>query len=246
MSYSPTPEQLKRYKENRARKLAAMTPEEREERLRKRREYEREKRIHSDKERREHDRAVKLAYVNRKTLENPNWNHERYLRSKLVKSRRAAELEKTLKEDEKICSRCKFVRKKDDFPMTRAGEPSTLCSKCYNLVTQRFDTESISYWKRKASEQNGKAKRRLKALNRLSPETLIPVTGDDLFGLWKSQDRKCAYCGIPLTVLITAYDHKVPLARGGNHCIDNIHLLCHNCNVSKFIMTDEDYRRLTQ
>lgn len=242
-NYKPTAEQRAKYNENRRKKLAAMSPEEREARLAARREYEREKRQLSGEERRKHDREVRLAYVHNKKLENPNWENDRYMRSKLKKAQRAAELAKTLKEDEQICSRCKFARKKDDFPITRSGIRSTMCTKCYNTVYQGFDTDSLKYWKTQAAAQNTKAKSRLRKYGRLDEQgAFIAVTGEELQALWEKQEHRCAYCGIPLNVLITAYDHKLPLSRGGAHCIDNLQLLCHNCNVSKFTMTDDEYQ----
>lgn len=245
--WKPTEEQRRRYKENEKAKLAALTPEEREARLAKRRIYEREKRIAGGAERREHDRQIRLAYEHRKKMENPNWSSDKYMKSKCVKARRAAELNKQLKPGEKLCSRCKFIRPEDDFPITRTGDRSTMCSKCYSIVTRDFDTSALTFWKAQAAKINTKAKTRLKKLYPDAWESrYAPVTGEELMALWESQQHKCAYCGIPLNSLIMAYDHKHPLARTGYHGIDNIQLLCHNCNVSKFIMDDDDYRKFIQ
>jgi len=244
--YKPTPEQKQRYKENRRLKRANESPEEREERLVRRRAYEREKRITSGEERRRHDREVRIAYVNNKRMENPNWESERYKRSKCIKAQRAADLAKTLKAGEQICSRCKFVRSVDDFPMTRSGKRSTMCSKCYRQVTKEFDTTSLSFWKTQAAKINTKAKARLKKLGADLPTRFKPISGKEVMNIWEAQKHKCNYCGIPLTVLIMAYDHKMPLAHGGEHSINNLQLICHNCNVSKFTMSDEDYRKLIQ
>lgn len=245
--YNITEEQRHRYNENRRLKLASQTPEEREARLRARRAYEKEKRRIGGEERRLHDREIQIAYVNRKRMENPNWEADRYAKSKSVKAQRASRLAATLSPGEKICSRCKFVRNEDDFPYTRQGDRSTMCRKCFDLVTKRFDTADISYWKVQASSINSKARRRLKLLGRYEePGAFTCITGDELMAKWDQQQHRCAYCGIQLTPLITAYDHKVPISKGGTHCADNIQLLCHNCNVSKFTMTDERYRSLIQ
>ena len=245
-TYKITPEQRAKYKETERLKRLNETPEEREARLARRREYEMRKRKEGGEERRQHDREVRIAYVNRKRLDNPDWESDRYKKSKCVKAQRAAELAKTLKEGEQICSRCKFVRRIEDFPVTRTGKRSTMCKKCYDQVTKEFDTESLSYWKTQAARINTKAKHRLVKLGADLDTRFHPVTGEQLMELWETQKHQCAYCHTDLTVLITAYDHKHPLSKGGEHSIDNLQLICHNCNVSKFTMDDEDYRKLIQ
>lgn len=245
-TYKITPEQRARYQETARLKRLNETPEEREKRLKARREYEMQKRIAGGEERRQHDREIRIAYVNRKVTANPNWQSDRYKKSQCVKAQRAAELAKTLKEGEQICSRCKFVRPLEDFPITRTGKRSTMCKKCYDHVTKEFDTDSLSYWKTQAAKINAKSKHRLIKLDADLAVRFKPVTGEQMMALWEAQEHRCAYCRVPLTVLITAYDHKHPLSKGGEHSIDNLQLICHNCNVSKFTMDDEDYRKLIQ
>jgi 5-methylcytosine-specific restriction endonuclease McrA len=50
---------------------------------------------------------------------------------------------------------------------------------------------------------------------------------------------RCGYCGAdgPLH-----QDHRVPLARGGAHSIENIIPACGPCNRRKHTMTDEEFR----
>lgn len=48
----------------------------------------------------------------------------------------------------------------------------------------------------------------------------------------------CAYCGDAVKEI----DHKLPLSKGGDHSIENLQMLCLDCNRSKHDMTDEEFR----
>lgn len=49
----------------------------------------------------------------------------------------------------------------------------------------------------------------------------------------------CPYCGDPTKEI----DHKLPLSKGGEHSIENLEMLCLDCNRSKHDMTDEEFRK---
>jgi 5-methylcytosine-specific restriction endonuclease McrA len=51
----------------------------------------------------------------------------------------------------------------------------------------------------------------------------------------------CPYCASP----VKEVDHKQPLSKGGKHEIDNLQMLCLDCNRSKHDKTDEEFRALT-
>jgi 5-methylcytosine-specific restriction endonuclease McrA len=235
--YQITQEQRDRYNANRRAKKAKETPEERENRLSKRREYERLKRIEGGEALRRRTREQALAWVNKKRAEDPDWESKRYKKSKLKKEQLASERAATLKEGEKLCPRCLFVRAIEDFPMTRAGQRASVCKKCFKVMTGAYDFDSPSYWTHKANAVYQRAKRTDGVTN------VQHVTGDELRNLFETQGHKCAYCGIELTPLILAIDHKIPKSKGGSHTIENLQLVCHNCNISKFTMTDEEYRK---
>lgn len=235
--YKITQEQRDRYNEHRRAKKAAESPEEREARLSKRREYERRKRIEGGEALRKRTRAVAIAWINKKRLEDPDYGAERYKRSKLKKEQLAEDRVKNLKEGEKLCPRCLFVRELEDFPLMRSGERSFVCSRCYKQMTGAYDFSSDRYWSHKANQAYQRARRSAK-----DEAHLQRITGADLRDLFEKQNHKCAYCGMELTPLILAIDHKVPKARGGSHTLENIQLVCHNCNISKFTLTDEEYR----
>lgn len=47
----------------------------------------------------------------------------------------------------------------------------------------------------------------------------------------KKQKERCAFCGT--TLRNYHMDHIMPLAKGGKHGIENIQILCENCNRKK-------------
>lgn len=59
------------------------------------------------------------------------------------------------------------------------------------------------------------------------------VTKRDIERLWNRQNRQCAYCPTPITLLTAQQDHVIPVSRGGVHSIGNIVLACGPCNGSK-------------
>lgn len=236
--YKITQEQRDRYNANRRAKKAAETPEQRAARLAKRREDYRKQVERGGEELRRRTRELALAYVNKRRAANPNYENERYKRSKVRKEQRAAERLARVKDGERLCPRCLFIKKEEDFPMTRSGERSVVCAHCYRTMTGQYDIESSVFWRNKATALKHRSKRRAK-----DGAVIGDVTADDLRSIYDQQDHRCAYCGIPLNALIIAIDHKLPLAKGGSHVKENIQLLCHNCNVSKFTMSDEDYRK---
>lgn len=67
------------------------------------------------------------------------------------------------------------------------------------------------------------------------------VSEASLMALLKEQEYKCALSGFPLTPENCAVDHKTPLARGGEHSIDNIQLVTEEINAAKGQMTCEEF-----
>jgi 5-methylcytosine-specific restriction endonuclease McrA len=53
----------------------------------------------------------------------------------------------------------------------------------------------------------------------------------------------CSYCRMPLS--FAAYlDHRQPLARGGQHHLDNLAVCCTRCNSVKGQLSEAEYREL--
>ena len=235
--YVITQEQRDRYNANRRAKKAAETPEQKEERLKIRRAKEKARLEAGGETLRKRIRAAALDYVHRRVAENPNYHNDRYLRSKRRKQVKAEQLAATMQEDERLCPVCLSVRKLTDFPRTRTGERAALCVSCFRTVTGQYDIRERAYWAKKAGSIKQRVRRRAPEGTRIDE-----ITPEDLMELYEKQAHKCAYCGIELNALITAVDHKTPISKGGEHTLKNLQLLCHNCNISKFTMTDAEYR----
>ena len=60
--------------------------------------------------------------------------------------------------------------------------------------------------------------------------------------LMERQDNTCSYCGNRRPARAFEIDHMTPVVRGGSNNIENLQAICHPCNVSKGIQTDEEYR----
>lgn len=58
--------------------------------------------------------------------------------------------------------------------------------------------------------------------------------------LLRSQDARCAYCGVEL-VPGMHLDHRLPVARGGGNELENLCYACPTCNTRKNAMTDEEF-----
>ena len=54
----------------------------------------------------------------------------------------------------------------------------------------------------------------------------------------------CPYCQDILRPKTISLDHIVPLARGGEHKIENCQIICHICNDRKSALSDAEYRGL--
>lgn len=63
----------------------------------------------------------------------------------------------------------------------------------------------------------------------------------DLQSILETQRYKCALSGRTLTPENCTLDHRVPLARGGTHSIDNWHLVTDEVNRAKGTMTIEEF-----
>jgi len=63
---------------------------------------------------------------------------------------------------------------------------------------------------------------------RVSPNRNIPQ--DVKNAVWKRDERQCVMCGSNKDL---QYDHIIPLSLGGGNQVENIQLLCKDCNLTK-------------
>ena len=59
---------------------------------------------------------------------------------------------------------------------------------------------------------------------------------------WLQANGHCFYCGVYVPRDARTLDHRIPIARGGQHTLDNMVLACVSCNSAKAAMTHEKYR----
>lgn len=93
--------------------------------------------------------------------------------------------------------------------------------------------------------------RRYNSMKIRSDNLNIPmlITKNDLLNILKlsmNDGFKCKYCEKLLVQIssdpqikdVYSFDHKIPLTEGGTNDPQNIHVVCHECNIIKGTMTD--------
>lgn len=58
------------------------------------------------------------------------------------------------------------------------------------------------------------------------------------------RNGQCGYCKGDLTVRNFSPDHIIPICRGGTHRLDNIQIVCWDCNVYKGYMSHASFKKL--
>lgn len=69
----------------------------------------------------------------------------------------------------------------------------------------------------------------------------VTVAPSELRGLWDAQSGRCALTGQALDVATAHLDHIVPMARGGEHGIDNLRWLHPDVNLAKRDLMDDEF-----
>lgn len=129
----------------------------------------------------------------------------------------------------------------DDDP--RHGKVNTYnsygcrCEKCVDAQRRQADAwrnsnpesyrASKAAWASKNPEASTKGTKRYD--RRKADANCGCVTSNTLLEVWHLNDGLCTYCGDPGK----SYDHVIPLAGGGQHCVANIRLSCTRCNSTK-------------
>lgn len=67
------------------------------------------------------------------------------------------------------------------------------------------------------------------------------ISTAQIMRLIEEQEYKCALSGVELTPKDAALDHKMPLARGGSHTIDNAQVLHADVNRAKGSLTNDEF-----
>jgi 5-methylcytosine-specific restriction endonuclease McrA len=70
------------------------------------------------------------------------------------------------------------------------------------------------------------------------------IKASELLAILKRQNYRCAASGRPLTPQTASIDHKVAVARGGEHGIDNLWILHVEANAAKGTLSVEEFVQL--
>lgn len=135
----------------------------------------------------------------------------------------------------KICKRCNIEKEEESFYKDKKSKNGhrSICKLCEKERHKKFAKEkwkkdssnrNISYWNTRA--------------NKLRLRSNGNVTGIELEQLVKSSGEKCTYCGNKTKKF--HFDHKISVCHGGLSNINNIQILCPECNKFKKSF-DHDY-----
>lgn len=133
------------------------------------------------------------------------------------------------------CGRCFEWKPPDKFHQD-SRSPNGLksqCRACHSECSLRTRNKELARASRRRSEANRRA-RKVKAAGTISREALDAI--EARFG------SECLSCR---STALLQWDHVIPLARGGAHCIANLQRLCRGCNERKQAR-DFDYRSQEQ
>jgi 5-methylcytosine-specific restriction endonuclease McrA len=89
---------------------------------------------------------------------------------------------------------------------------------------QRYYNENYEEFLRRNEERRARVK---------SAKQDGSVTTKALRRKLEDQNFKCVLCELDLRIIGKHADHVIPLAKGGDHTINNIQYLCPSCNLSK-------------
>lgn len=95
--------------------------------------------------------------------------------------------------------------------------------------------------KDRANPEYAQARGHNKRVRDKYPETWAKsIITDKVLTEWilENKNSKCPYC----RERVKEIDHKTPLSKGGLHELDNLEMLCMDCNRSKHDMTAEEFR----
>lgn len=60
--------------------------------------------------------------------------------------------------------------------------------------------------------------------------------------VWRRDGRRCVYCLRWVSRRTRYIDHKLPVARGGQHELDNLSVCCRGCNSEKGVQTPVEWQ----
>lgn len=185
----------------------------------------------------------------------PAQKQAKYLKDRVrlleQRKQRISQNDVLLTEDKRICSRC--FKKKSLSEFSTKGicksKYTDMCDICRIKIykseayTPIFMTET--WWRKKAYCANSCFMQRVKRIKIGNiTNTFKKVSGPDVLQLYTKQSAKCVYCDKDLSDGMFQIDHITPLSKQGTHSIENLQLLCIECNRLKHTTTDTEFRSL--
>ena len=145
--------------------------------------------------------------------------------------------------ESKICSKCNQSKPLDSFyknPLSKNGYRSQcrqceLSTRAANHIKNKRDNEAY-FWRMKAKYVNDSRFRTISSKCQMEKK----IQPSELAKLY-SLNPFCSYCGVDLPKEFIVFDHKIPMARGGEHKIENISVSCKDCNNLKGTRTEIEF-----
>lgn len=150
----------------------------------------------------------------------------------------------------KVCSYCNELKALSEFRKKgkyKTGDYNKICDSCLTTIYSRSHNitggfDDPVFWRTKAYSSNRTALEAYKRKGILYNIQTLPfkACGEDIIKLYVNQNKGCFYCKGTLDIHFHI-DHKQPLSRGGDHCIENLALTCPECNLLKHTKTDDEF-----
>jgi 5-methylcytosine-specific restriction endonuclease McrA len=145
--------------------------------------------------------------------------------------------------ESKTCSKCNQLKTVDNFyknPLSKNGYRSQcrhceLSARAANHIKNKRDNENY-FWRMKAKYANDTRFRTISSKSKM----VMKIQASEFAELYY-QKSFCHYCNIGLPKEIIVFDHKIPMARDGEHKIGNICVSCKDCNNLKGTRTEIEF-----
>lgn len=98
-------------------------------------------------------------------------------------------------------------------------------------INNLTDKQILKIWKTKVYNWNYKIKKR-------GGKISLTLT-------WALKIKECVYCKELINHDNASLDHKMPLSRGGKDELNNLHIVCANCNLAKGSLIDWEFALLS-
>ena len=145
------------------------------------------------------------------------------------------------------CARCREWKPLAEFVRGRFGRPHSHCKPCNSdwfagrLGSPPEKRKPYRPAFKLTDEQKRENKRAANHMQHQARRAAGPKPHKlDIQSMMCRQDARCSYCRELLSGRFHI-DHKTPVSRGGRNDLENLHLTCGRCNMTKGAMTHEEF-----